>query len=92
MYGRSPEYISFLQTPTHKYVFRAQQSHEHIQSVMVGAVISSSSICGYSEQNRLANYTGHRGRCGTAEMWNGVKDPTGSFQQEQETGSKKLPD
>lgn len=31
MYGRGLEHISFPQTPTHKYVFMAQQSHEHSQ-------------------------------------------------------------
>ena len=88
MYNRGLEYISFPQTPTPKYVFMAPQSHEHIQSVMVGAVISSSSIYGHGEQNRLMNYTGHRGRCGTAEMWNGVKDSTGSSKKRKKKKAK----
>lgn len=73
-------------------MFVGQQSHEYIQLVTVRAVIFSSSIYGSSEQNCLASYTGYRGRWGTAEMWDGVKDPTGDSQEEkEETEGKKLP-
>lgn len=56
--------VNFL-PPTHKYMFMGQQLYEYIRT-MVRAVIFSSSICGYSEQNLLANYIGCRGRWGTA--------------------------
>lgn len=44
----------------------------------------SSSVYGYSEQNHLASYTGHRGRQATAKMGNEVKHPTDNSQAEEE--------
>lgn len=64
-------------------MFMGQQLYEYIQT-MVRAVIFSSSIYGYSEQNLLANYIGCRGRWGTAEMGNGVKDLTDNSQEVEE--------
>lgn len=51
---------------------------------MVGAMVLLNSIYKYSEQNDLVNYTGYTERWGIAEMWNGVRDPTDNFQEEEE--------